>query len=356
MRAWLTSQLAAVASFATRHGALLVLLAIVLFTLAVVRPFGDPGASRKDDDLAAEWNESIARLGIVPVFPPEEDLYVGDVWAVISDAPKEPLLGRAVRVGHLDLREDMLADVTGRPLFADTAELKTGDEFRHQDDLEAPTPPADTRIRLTIAAFPGVSITHVAKAGSAGGTSLFGFGAARDGTSLEELRIPVAETYGVRPAAAAARLLNWCAQAATKLLCTDHYARRLLAFTVDPALIDPVGANPAKIELLLVTRVFMTRAIEQRRLRQATRGFTLGKGATSPSPAGDPHATPEANARDAVSAMRDEVATGAKDAAPTMSTAAGDVDEIHLQQTFQRPVVFGFRSWNMQLEPEGKTP
>src|SRR5712691_7504832 len=39
-----------------------------------------PAGAEHDEDLSleAQWNKTIARLGIEPVFPPEEDLAVGD--------------------------------------------------------------------------------------------------------------------------------------------------------------------------------------------------------------------------------------------------------------------------------------
>src|SRR3954447_9041920 len=77
--------------------------------------------------------------------------------------------------------------------------------------------------------FFGVVITHVSRASSAIGASLLSWGAGRDDTTVEELRIPVAETYGVAFSEAAGRLIVWCKQPETELYCTDTYARRLLA-------------------------------------------------------------------------------------------------------------------------------
>src|SRR3954463_16334003 len=68
----------------------------------------------------AAWNETIVRLGIDPVYPPEEDLVVGDLLAkVVSDEPdpnetrdnkvdaSSPILRRAVKIAHVDLREEL---------------------------------------------------------------------------------------------------------------------------------------------------------------------------------------------------------------------------------------------------------
>src|SRR6266436_3219607 len=43
-------------------------------------------------NIEAAWNEAISRLGIDPVYPPEEDLVVGDLLAgVISDDEPDPI-------------------------------------------------------------------------------------------------------------------------------------------------------------------------------------------------------------------------------------------------------------------------
>ena len=330
--------------------------AFAAFTLLVVRPFGD-WSTEPPKDLATEWNESIAQLGISPVFPPEEDLYVGDIFAVISGSTKKPLLGRAVRIGHVDLHPDMVDESLAKPVFKDTTELKKTDEYRHQDDTEDASLAGDRHIHLTIAAFPGISISHLAHAGSAVGTSIFGIGAARDSTAVEELRIPVAETYGVAASRAGGRLVAWCSDPQHAVYCTYNFVRHVLAYTIDPDLLRSAnGALPPEIELQLVTRVFMTRTIEQRRLQKSARGLsaTMHQKAVVPTPpaAEDKSATPESRARDAISAAQQTTASGADAATPAADVSNGDLDEIRLQQTFQRPVVFGFRSWNIQLEPE----
>ena len=37
----------------------------------------------KVSSLEAEWNDTISKLGIEPAYPPEEDLAVGDILAVV---------------------------------------------------------------------------------------------------------------------------------------------------------------------------------------------------------------------------------------------------------------------------------
>src|SRR5262249_28269951 len=161
-------------------------------------PFGAP--SKLDaDDIATSWNRSIARLGISPLFPPEEDFHVGDVWVVIADGEDTPLLGKAVRIAHIDLREEIRNTRSGQPFFADTARYAVDEKARRQDPTETEAPP-NGRIFLTLTAFPGLTITHTTRSAGSLGWSIGGLGTGRDDQYVEEIRIPVAETYGVRSA------------------------------------------------------------------------------------------------------------------------------------------------------------
>src|SRR3954451_155554 len=68
-------------------------------------------------NLEDEWANTIRKIGIDPVFPPEEDLTVGDVLAVVvkdnkpdaeGDAKitaQTPLPKRAIKLAHVDVRE-----------------------------------------------------------------------------------------------------------------------------------------------------------------------------------------------------------------------------------------------------------
>ena len=140
-----------------------VVLALLVFGFFFVRPL-DPLPPDPDAEATARaWNDAVGRLGIQPVFPPEEDFHVGDVWAVIADTEDRPLLGRAIRIGHLDLRQVLLESQAGRPVFADTAMDTNGVKLK-QAPAEVEPPPKNDRITLSLAAFPGVTIRHAVRA------------------------------------------------------------------------------------------------------------------------------------------------------------------------------------------------
>src|SRR5436190_16588764 len=83
-----------------RAGGLMLLALVVAMVMSSIWT-----ATPTDKDVVAEWNETIRRLGIEPVFPPEEDIYVGDLFAVITadrrpenkDTQRQPLLNRAIK-------------------------------------------------------------------------------------------------------------------------------------------------------------------------------------------------------------------------------------------------------------------
>jgi hypothetical protein len=256
------------------------ILAVLGFLLVVVRPFTTP-PDPDADDVATAWNESIQRLGIFPIYPPAEDIYVGDVWAVISKASpdsttaqtetaesrKSTLLGKSMRIGYIDLRDEMVT-ANRRPVFDETSERKSG--YRRQSPLEVDVPAQQKRISLALAAFPGITITHKVKSAASFGWNFGGIGGDRDDQRVEEIRIPVAETYGVPISLAFFRLDQWCSDSKTKIYCSDEYVRRIMAFGVSNGVLATVGGKyTTQIELRLITRVYLMREIEHRRVSGA---------------------------------------------------------------------------------------
>src|SRR3990170_2050415 len=126
------------------------------FTLAIIRPWEDP--LPPPEDASALWSESVSRLGIEPLFPPQEDFHVGDVYVVISaydeadgttreKSPDRPLLRKSAKIGHLDLRH--ISIDTGRaPVFAQTVVNGDGAVALYQQREEV-TAPANENIKVS---------------------------------------------------------------------------------------------------------------------------------------------------------------------------------------------------------------
>lgn len=302
--------------------------------------------------VAASWNSSIAKLGITPVFPPEEDLHVGDVWAVVEDADEnQAILGKAVRIAHINLREDLKREAgLKRPTFSATAELEDGKRIRRQNYYEIEAAEPNEKIKLSLALFPGITITKSTQAAGILDRIGLNLGIASGRVDAESIKIPVSETYGIAAGTAAARLDLWCKHPTTELYCRDEFLRRVMAFAVsDGVLATKDGAYVAKIQLRLVNRVFMTREIEHRRARDVSlSGSARASGPSAEPPAGssDPSALAEARIKALESRVSALLSGGAG-----ATYARADGNELAMNQILERPVVFGFRAVTTSVKP-----
>lgn len=341
---------------------------VLVVAAVIVRPF-DQIHDPAPEDVATAWNRSIGRLGILPLYPPTEDFAVGDVLAVVADSDNVPLLGKAVRIAHIDLRDSILSSNVA-PLFADTADK--GSSYRKQDRLEVQPEAANRRIALAISAFPGITITHVTESGAAAASTGGWFGSSRKGQSVEEIQIAGAETYGVPTVDAIVRLNNWCRDANTKAYCDDSFARQALAFAVSDRVLATkskdgdqkvetkskaeTAAYATRLQLQLVTRVYLTREIIQRRLDEGAGGAAI-QALANPSqvvPPGQPSgkpvdpggSNPMSNVAEVDKGLAASGTPGAR-----ISVVRSDGVDLGLRATFQRPVAFGYRAVTVALEP-----
>jgi hypothetical protein len=302
----------------------------------------------------------------------------------VADSENVPLLGKAVRIAHIDLRDLILAS-TVEPVFADTADLAAGSSFRKQDRTEVAIDSKDKRITLALSAFPGITISHVTQSAAAAGNATGWFGSARNGNQVEEIQIKGAETYGVSTIEAIVKFNNWCRDEKTKAYCDDSFVRQALAFAVSDRVLatrkadstkaastytegakDTPGTNAtgttaptttgpkeyaARLQLQLVTRVYLTREIEQRRMNEAAAGAAVQALADPSQAKSDPAAAkPGDQSASAIEAINRNLAasgaTGAK-----IAIVRSDGVNISLQETFQRPIAFGFRAVTISLTP-----
>ena len=326
-------------------------LLFLLFVLFEIRPFN------RDADLdaaavASAWTQSIGRLGIKAVFPPDEDVYVGDIWAVITSSENKSLLSRSVRVGHIDLRKEIISARYNKPLFSDTPKFLAEDKFRvlSQFEVENSMSPEENRIALSLSAFPGITISHTKKTSGLFGTILGSIGAGNSEEDTEEIRIPIAETYGVPVEAAISHIKEWCKENNDhKGICYGKGARDILAFSVDPA-VNKVTDHHYKSEvgLQLITRVFLMREIEHKRGRNSARNAA----AESEGGLSSPNQTSRNTRQDTTTSSQNEIsidstkqpATAQTATTRKVSIATGDSSGINLTEVFQRPLVFGYRA------------
>jgi hypothetical protein len=337
---------------------LLLVLAIAVYFAFLRNP---PAEDLTADEVAGSWNTGIARLGISPVYPASEDFYVGDLWATIRRAedadPDQKIasakkdnnstwLGKSVRLDYIDLRPVMIDANHKQPVFTDTSNYTNGQASNGETLVENDKRPDPNQIALTLAAFPGVTITRQAKINSSAGWSLASFGLSAGDKRTDEIRIPVAETYGVSAGAAFNMLADWCAKKETTYRCTDDYARHVMAFSISEQILKPNFQT--RIQLQLVYRVFMTREIDESNEINGVRGVDLQSNVKS---AADPHTAAPVQGKpdESPPAQPSEPGLGLK---TTVSLADGHAIALH--QVFQRPLVFGYRAVSIDLTPVKK--
>jgi hypothetical protein len=285
-------------------------LLAVLYVLTIIRPFEDgKDAASKLEDVASSWNASISKLGISPLFPPQENFFVGDLWAIVSDGPAPGYLGKGVRLAHIDLSEAIKGEQKNR---TDLESIIPSNQVDQTKSVQA---------RFSVLAFPGVSISRTEddRAGSA--LAVFGFNASRKMKVLDELKIPVAFSYGAEMVDAILRFYEFCDDQKTRIKCTERFARNVLATTLDEK-ISPSSpdSNKFKIRLQLVTRVYLTNSILHKQGYSGDVAF-VGSADGSPRPG-----------------------NASEDNAKQLSHQGGNSRDIFFDEKFDRPLVFGFRS------------
>ena len=335
------------------------------------------GTPSYESNVVADWNETIKTLGIEPVFPPEEDLYVGDILAVIVDddnptvqikAKNRALLNRAIKLAHLNLHDELVKTYVELPFFPsgtdkvkDLKQVGATPEPKINDTpvmeiFDAP----NKRVVLPLAAFPGFSIHHRSA------TSLVGFFKAQfSGRQYQdddvELTIPFVETYGIPSVTATKILKKYCAE--NLEVCNDVVLRRQLSFVspavfaYDTALRDAKGTIQyyANIDLELVNRVYLARSIEEHRGRGSGRSASVatpGSGLipTTPVPT-KPLADAEAAGRGAGADVA-KTPPAPHEGTDAVSALSVSEDKSDLKEVFDRPVVIGYRAVKIPISQD----
>jgi hypothetical protein len=284
---------------------------VVFYTLLVVKPFSDESdALSKLDDVAASWNSSVAKLGISPLFPPQENLYVGDLWAILSAAPEPNLIGKGVRLGHIDLTAAIESEQKSRIEFerAIGLTLDAGDNSA-----------AKSKQRLFSLAFPVISVSRNEDSGTSSVLPLVGFNSSRKSNSLDQLEIPLASTFGADSVEAVLRFYAYCDDNLTHIRCTETFARNLLSTMIDER---AASASPQsdkfEIRLQLITRTYLTSSIVHKQVFNGSTVLAANAGTSSQSAESVPK--------------------------EGLSRQGGNSRDLSFNEKFDRPLVFGFRS------------
>lgn len=333
---------------------------IAILIYLYVDPFGahESGVSA---DVPTAWSEAIGRLGMEPVYPPSEDISVGDILAVISgdeltdDQKDNPairqLLKRSIRLGHIELAESLRPRV-GRRNFTITTpasckQSQDGGKICDPPNAIALEPPTDAQslrpvpeIDLAVVGFPGISISTVSAA-NFDLSSLGGVGLSKNQAVLNTITIPEAYTYGVAEGEALAALQIWCLSDGNQRACMDGPIRRLLGAVygdyVNTKYIESEyrtkGVYPLKIILKIITRVYLTREV-----KAASSASIVHRGSQVSSEPGSPKdGRSEGAGAKGSDESRDDIALAAHNGA------------LDLDHRYPMPVVFGYKSVSLVL-------
>ena len=273
--------------------------AVVLVWLVYVTFIKSPDhITVSPETLADEWSETVAQFGISPVFPPREDVHVGDVYAVLADddpATKSSQgsgsteigsqwgerlrlkFPRAVKLGHVDAADAALVEEYKRivvlPEMTDDGSTQTNriKQVPCVGECFSLGPPK----QLPLVIFPGTSSARASQSTAQGNWfdhlgSILGAGSKNDAGSVAII-IPYAETFGL-PAIPATQVLDeYCRQKAP--LCDDDYElRKIVAGVAGDIAFRPVAGYAStgpldrkgyalRVSLVMVRAVFVTRSI-----------------------------------------------------------------------------------------------
>ncbi|MCB1480079.1 MAG: hypothetical protein KDJ62_14650 [Rhodobiaceae bacterium] len=197
-----------------------------------------------------EWSKSISNLSIVPTYPPNEDIQVGDLYAIEYD-PKLSL--EQVRSAKIGYSENALSYAEkyykSRIMFADKNGKGAGRRTLVNDPPEM--------------ALPGYTIArgYVAQFAGSLPAQAFGliFGTNHISNNILEVRVTSANTYNIPVPNALQYLKNFCTthNCNSKTLAGIINATTVVPFNFN----DPGGDHVKCATPMIVNQIFMTREI-----------------------------------------------------------------------------------------------
>jgi hypothetical protein len=372
-------------------GLILVMAVIVVGVRWLASPPSDQ-SPRGDQSLEAQWNNAIGQLGIEPVYPPAEDLTVGDLLAeVVEDDEQDPnagwyvgpavvrastpLLRKSVKLAHIDVTKELNEAYAELPFFpeADVGTTSGSAQSAAAARDNPATPQASglrfksdgSRTALPRAAFPGLTIYHSGSAAAALSASTYGFfrfGAT--GEDSQKLEVRLVETYGLPSIVADSVLTAYCKAERTRSACSGTTARKhLQALVGDRVLVcyvDGTGKRLAavNVRVFMISRVYLAHSITSQSTNSraesgagqaAPKPSSTESGATGKGPSTQPTSTAAESAAGSYDALRkrlDEMENQLKDLrqGAAITYRSGSERNIQLDQTFPRGLVIGYRS------------
>jgi hypothetical protein len=296
--------------------------------------FGLAGCSTPHGYFVKEWSRPIREMQVKPIYPPKEDVAVGDVIAdpYPNLADENAALDAAtfLEIGpvlfSVPVIDAIQAHYNARPSFPKTAAKDSNGEFPESAVATGWVYVGGQRVRLNHVAFPEISFTDITQGNLEALVPIQAVNVALGGAFGEfhsvSMKLRAAESYGLPAANALAALNTALGNAANKT-----------------ALMAVWAPNKA---VLLITEVYTVRDIEIAATFKKSFGASIGLPGYGGSASG---LDPTAKLDDRMKQLNDY-----NNKLKDLSTPGGAVRitsvsdrAITMQRTFQRPIVVGVR-------------
>ena len=310
------------------------------------------------DKVLDDWQRAVASLGLNAVFPPNEELQVGDILAVEYKRIDDKVFMRTIHMARAPDIKTYLRDAYKDAIrFPPTPPDYDGKSpVMAEKDIYADNP--DLR-SLSIVAFPDVVFSSSTTQAVSGFVPFLRqlFSAQRTSEDSVEVKIPYAETYGLPSAYATSVLDHFCVpddEKPTVPLCTEDYMKRELSsvpwhrifvgLASDKlATLLPKEEREGGLYLRFVRRVVLTRKIEYAYGSNTVLGELLKGAAPAPGAADNtPPAAGEPGAKVRAEVEKTTQALGATGADARIGVAGGASGKVALSVVLARPLVIGY--------------
>jgi hypothetical protein len=363
--------------------AVLVSVGLTLGSVWAVNRLGGIDDQILQASVEENWNRTLSSLGVSPIFPPEEDLVVGDILAVVtSDSDEDPaaqtdrelkraFVSRSVKLAHVDVSKQLEETYGSLPVFPVAVPADGKHPYRRVVAREFTDAVAIDN--LPRAAFPRLKIQgyNAAAANLTASSNRSNYSAGSQ--NFEEFELSDVRTYGLTSVMALEILKKVCEN--SEDLCIESTARRHLERVVGSRInsryINLKSNKPEyamNVEVVMVYRVYLTNSIIDRRRRESDKsGMFAGlwslsgtgqqKVVTPPQepPAQSVSETDNIDASKAIGRRIDDlehkVALIQSGAAIRYQSFSGN--ESSLEGKFERPVAIAYRSVRTEF-PSGK--
>lgn len=300
------------------------------------------GESFVDTDRSftmGRWIEAVERLGIAPLYPPQENFRVGDVYLTLTLNPNvslsavereklAPLNYVSLKLGHADVSE-AIRRIPEHPMI----------KRQVQDESFALAVSASDDIQVARVMFPTVVSRQAIDA-----QNTLGFGAYVNARRNDRVEIANAWTYGINPVDALTLLYEFCQKPEMAFYCTDLGARALLGYGIGSRFNtqQSSGENIFDVSILIVSQVYFTTSFNL--------SLALGSSADAQQRSDhmQPEATPEASVNTDAQNNRNEEARPdlrQRDFVGARFNSDSDLTAVYHQNS---PLVFGYRAMSMR--------